>query len=57
MRPFYLAKVVQPGECQEPLHDSITVFVAAFHRFLHNLGIPRKQRWNFLAYTPLVATY
>ncbi len=36
--PFYLAKVGQPGERQKPLHDSMTVFAAAFHR-LHTIWV------------------
>ena len=51
--PFYLAKVGQPGGTPRTIarfHDS---FRGSHPQIAYNLGIPRKQRWNFLAYPPV----
>ena len=51
--PFYLAKVGQPGGTPRTIarfHDS---FRGSLPQIAYNLGIPRKQRWNFLAYPPV----
>jgi hypothetical protein len=50
--PFYLAKVGQPGGTPRTIarfHDS---FRGSLPQIAYNLGIPRKQRWNFLAHPP-----
>ncbi len=51
--PFYLAKVGQPGGAPRTIarfHDS---FRGSLPQIAYNLGIPRKQRWNFLACPPV----
>lgn len=50
--PFYLAKVVQPGGTPRTIARFHDCFRGSLPQITCNLGIPRKQRWNFLSHPP-----